>query len=51
MKIRGRTVGEKRIKGSILKLLNLKILYRHPSGDVEQGVRHTRLEPREKERV
>lgn len=48
MKMRVRTVGEKKIKNSILKLLNLKLLCRHPSGDVEKRVRHTHLEPREK---
>lgn len=30
---------------------NLKMLFRHPSGDVDDGAKHKRLEPREKERA
>ena len=30
---------------------NLKMLFSHPSGDVEGGIRHASLEPREKEKA
>lgn len=46
-----KTVGEKRIKYSILKLLNLKMLFSYPSGAVGKGIRYTSLEPREKEKA
>lgn len=47
MKMRVRTVGEKKIKDSILKLLNLKLLCRHPSGDVEKRSQTYTSGPRE----
>lgn len=44
-------MGKTRIRSSPPKTLNLKMLSRYPGGDVEEGVRHTGLEPRGKERA
>ena len=40
-----------RIKSSILKMLNLKMLFRYSGGESEEEVRHTSLEPTEKEKA
>lgn len=42
-------VGEKRNKSSVFKMFSLKMLSRYPRADVKEVIRHTSLEPREKE--